>query len=371
MRLPSLFRRSAPPAAPELTAPVATDGPSAGTPADIDHDKLRILLSLLNEQSQPNINRLTDITRNLDILALSVKAMGYNLARQLAAELPRAPSTGARHVGVTSKLSTQADVESDWFAHWCHELRLPLIYHRKMWEFAWMMQAVFDHDLLRPGIRGLGFGCGTEPMPSYFSAHGMDVVMTDLPPEDARADDWATNNEYAASLEQAHHPDLVERDTFLAHVSRRHVDMNAIPADLTGFDLVWSICALEHLGSIEQGQAFVENAMTCLRPGGVAIHTTEFNINPEGPTIDNWLTVLFQRRHIEQLVDRLRAAGHRVLPIDFDAGSKPLDQFIDLPPWHDGTLGHVSRWLGQPAHLKVAIDGFPCTCIGLVVTKAA
>lgn len=369
MRRRGLFRRQADPV-PEAAPEPVTTPPAAPPAGDIDHEKLRVLLSLLNDQSQPNINRLTEITRNLDMLTLSVKAMGYTLARQLAAALPPAPSTGARPVGLTSKLSTQADIESDWFAHWCSELHLPLMYHRKMWEFAWMMQVVHDHGLLRPGVRGLGFGCGTEPMPSYFAAQGMEVVMTDLPPEDARASDWATNNEYAASLEQAHHAGLVDRESFLARVSRRHVDMNAIPADLTGFDLVWSICAFEHLGSIEQGLAFVENAMTCLKPGGLAIHTTEFNINPEGPTIDNWVTVLFQRRHIEALAERLRAAGHDVAPIDFDAGDKPLDQFIDLPPWHDGTLGHVSRWLGQPAHLKVAIDGFACTCIGLIIRKA-
>lgn len=349
-----------------------TPPPDAGPSrfADIDHAKLEILLSLINDRSQPNINRLTEITRNLDILALNVKAMGYGLARELARTLPLATSGGARHVGLESKLSTQSDIESDWFAHWCSELKLPLMVHRKIWEYAYLMQAIHDGGGLRPGVRGLGFGCGTEPLASYFAARGMDVVMTDLPPDDARSSDWATNNEYAASLEHAHHANLVDRDTFLARVSHRHVDMNAIPGDLTGFDMCWSVCALEHLGSIDRGLAFVENALACLRPGGIAVHTTEFNINPDGATIDNWLTVLFQRRHIEALVDRLRQQGHHVAPLNFDPGDKPLDQFIDLPPWHDATMGHVSAGLGQPLHLKVAIDGFACTCIGLIITKA-
>ena len=115
--------------------------------------------------------------------------------------------------------------------------------------------------------------------------------------------------------------------------------MTAIPADLAGFDFCWSLCAFEHLGSIEAGLRFVEASLAPLRPGGTAVHTTEFNINANGPTIDNWPTVLFQRRHMEALAARLAAQGHQVAPFDFDAGDKPLDRFV-------------------------------ATCFGLVVTKA-
>jgi len=31
-----------------------------------------------------------------------------------------------------------------------------------------------------------------------------------------------------------------------------------LPADLTGFDFCWSICALEHLGTIAQGLDFIK-----------------------------------------------------------------------------------------------------------------
>jgi SAM-dependent methyltransferase len=363
-KLGAFWKRRQP---PEVVAPPP---PEPGTPTAADYEKLRQLLLLVNHASQPNINKLTEVTRNLDILALNVKALGYGLARSLAVALPRAAGSGPRPVGLQSKLATQADIESDWFAFWSGEMKLPLLYHRKIWEFAYLLQAVYEHGQLRQGARGIGFGCGTEPMASYFAAYGMTVTMTDLAPDDARAGDWAVNNEHAASLDAAHHANLVDRATFLAHVSHAHVDMNAIPADLVDFDLCWSVCALEHLGSLDKGLAFVENAMACLKPGGLAVHTTEFNLNPDGPTIDNWLTVLFQQKHIEGLVERLRAQGHQVAPLNFDPGDQPLDRFIDLPPWHDATLGHVVAGLGQPQHLKLAIDGFACTCIGLIITKA-
>ena len=147
-------------------------------------------------------------------------------------------------------------------------------------------------------------------------------------------------------------------------------DMNAIPADLAGYDFCWSICALEHLGSIEKGLAFVENALAVLKPGGLAVHTTEFNIAPRGPTIDHWPTVLFQRDHLLALAGRLAAAGHEVAPFDFALGDRPMDRFIDLPPWSHDMPAEWQGWHGTPAHLKIALDGFVSTCFGLVVRKA-
>ncbi len=58
--------------------------------------------------------------------------------------------------------------------------------------------------------------------------------------------------------------------------------------------------------------------MRTLKPGGLAVHTTEFNFLDEEHTIDNWPTVLYQRAHFERLAEALRADGHRVAPLDFD-----------------------------------------------------
>ena len=49
--------------------------------------------------------------------------------------------------------------------------------------------------------------------------------------------------------------------------------MNAVP-DIGRFDLIWSCCALEHLGSPEAGLKFVRHTLGLLEPGGVSVHTT-------------------------------------------------------------------------------------------------
>jgi len=336
----------------------------------VTYQRLEQLRALVNERSHPNLNELSILSHRIDILSLNVKALGYRLAQDLAAALPPPGETAARRVGLGSKPSTQADIESDWVAHWCGELKVPVLYHRKLWELAYILQNLHDAGLLREGTRGLGFGVGTEPLASYFAKRGARVTVTDLDADDGRSGDWSGTGQHASGLLAAHHPRLVARKRFLERVDFRAVDMNAIPADLAGYDFCWSTCALEHLGSIEQGLAFIENSLRTLRPGGTAVHTTELNLNSDGPTIDNWPTVLFQRRHFEGLAARLEAAGHRVAPLDFDVGDQPLDRFVDIPPYGDGTLAALSDRLGDPAAIKVAIDGFVSTCFGIAVTKA-
>ena len=333
--------------------------------------QLGSLLAPVDGQSRPNLNALAIAAADISPMALSIKQFGYELARTLAVALPPAPGGAPSPVPLAAKISTQADIESEWVRYWCGQLGIPVVYHRKLWELSYVLQAIHDGGFLREGARGLGFGCGEEPIPSYLAAHGVAVTATDLPPTDAEARGWIDTHQHAATLDQAFSPHLVDRAAFDRLVSLRHVDMNAIPADLAGYDFCWSICALEHVGSIAQGLAFIEQAMATLKPGGIAVHTTEFNIRADGPTIDNWPTVLFQRRHFEELAARLEAAGHDVAPFDFGLGDKPLDRFVDVPPWSHDLPEEMKRWLGEPAHLKLAISGFIATCFGLVVRKAA
>lgn len=338
-------------------------------PTTEDLDKLRLMLALLNEDSQPNINALTEAVRNVPLAHLSIKTFGYDLARSLISALPVRQDIEARQVGLTCRTSLQEDLESDWTAHWCGELQTPIVFHRKLWELAYVLQGVYEHGHLREGARGLGFGCGVEPLPSYFAAHGVSITMTDLEPAEAQAAGWSSTNQHAENVAMAFHPHLVARDRFDEKVELRYVDMNVIPSSLVDYDFCWSICALEHLGSIERGLAFIENTLATLKPGGLSVHTTEFNINAQGPTIDNWPTVLFQQRHIEALAEKLREQGHDVAPLDFSLGDRPLDRFIDLPPYQHDLSPELADWIGAPQHLKVSVDGFAATCFGIIVRK--
>jgi len=327
-------------------------------------------VSLINKSSHPNINPIWFQTKDTEVLRLNIKSMGYELARQLASQLPERIDLRPHHVGLTCKPSTQADMESDWAAYWLSKLQIPVTYHRKYWEFAFALQALYERGKLAPGASGLGFGCGMEPLPSYFASQGIDVTVTDLAPEDAAALAWQSSGEHAAAINASFFSNIVDREAFERHISLRYLDMNAIPPDLENFDFCWSICALEHLGSLKKGLDFIKNSLATLKPGGIAVHTTEFNFANDEETIDNWVTVLYQRRHFEILAEELTAQGHHVAPLDFNIGGKPMDCFIDIPPYlHDWPDVLKASWEGNPPHLKLSIDGFASTCFGLIIQK--
>jgi len=150
---------------------------------------------------------------------------------------------------------------------------------------------------LPPGLSPIEagrFGLSLEPIVAYLASRGVTALITDLVPDDQRAGGWRAPAKRRL-LEKAFKPNLVDRSSFDRLVSYRSVDMNQIPDDLRNFASCWSICALEHLGSIAAGKDLVLNAMRCLKPGGVAVHTTEYNCLSSGATVDYSDTVLFQQ----------------------------------------------------------------------------
>lgn len=330
------------------------------------------LLGLVDAESHPIINPLAIQLRDQRNLALNIKFFGYDLARKLAAAVPVRCGMKPMHIQLNSKPSTQADLESDWAAYWCQELKTPLVFHRKLWEFAYVLQALHEADVIRADATGLGFGCGAEPIASYLAGRGVHVLATDLSCDRQEAQGWLESGQHASSRDAPFHAHLLTREAFDARVSVRSIDMNDIPDDLRNFDFCWSICALEHLGSIENGMNFVVESMKTLRPGGIAVHTTEFNFLDDHKTLDHWPTVLFQRAHFEALARQLAAEGHDVAPLDFNVGSKPLDRFIDVPPYpHDWSDAMRRQWGQESVHLKLSVDGFASTCFGVIVKKAA
>lgn len=324
-------------------------------------------------RSKPDLRDLYVAARDMDIVRLNVKHFGYHLARQLEGKLQGVDcSLEPRHHHLVSKPTTQDDMESPWFAYWCKQLKIAPIYHRKIWEYAFVLQCLHEHNMLREGVSAMGFGCGEEPMASYFASRGLDVLVTDMNAREAVNKGWAETNQHAKSRETAFRSDLVASEVFDARVRYRVVDMNAIPKVPVLYDFCWSICAMEHLGSIEKGLAFVENSLEVVKPGGMAIHTTEYNYLSDKETRETGAVVLFLRRHFEELARRLRASGHEMLGPDFSVGDGALDTFIDMPPY-----GHEkNRWpVGHahsdfPAHLKLSIAGHAATCFAIVVRKA-
>jgi hypothetical protein len=277
------------------------------------------------------LHTLRDLSTRLDDVVANQAAVTYTIARSVLTDFEQPCADDP----LSSRVCRQVDCRKE-YAEWQKKLGRPVAVDRKDWEWAAICRALSTAGVLQPGKRGLGFGVGSEPMVAAFAAKGVEIVATDLAVQDERTAQWV---EHCLSLKGMEFPDICPNDVLAERVSVRAVDMNAIPDDLRGFDFVWSCCAFEHLGTIEAGLAFIEKSMQCLAPGGIAVHTTEYNLEPGDDTISEGGTVAFQARHFEDLARRLARSGHSMSPFtDGERGPGIYDYLIDVPPKHFGTL---------------------------------
>lgn len=256
-----------------------------------------------------------------------------------------------------SELCKAKDFQQDWFARWCQELGETPKYHRKQWEYVYILQALWERGCISKGKRGIGFAVGTEPLPSVFAKYGCDILATDILPEKGEQMGWTTANQLCTGVDSLYKCDICDEETFNQRVEYMPVDMNDIPSDLRHFDFNWSSCSFEHLGTIEKGKQFLRNQLKTLKPGGWAVHTTEFNISSNDETQDNNPTVVFRMRDIEAIAGELRREGHWVEELDYSLGGLPQDFAVDIYPHQ------------QKVHLKLQVGSFVVTSIGLIIRK--
>jgi len=243
----------------------------------------------------------------------------------------------------------------------CAMLFAPPVWHRKMWEWAFVVHHLLSSGQVGAGRRGLVFGVGRESLPALFAGLGASIVATDAPASAlAGGADWNGSGEHIdalAALRQAH---LCPDELFDQRVSFRHCDMTHIDADLRDFDFTWSSCCLEHLGSLEGGLQLVINSVEqCLRPGGIAVHTTELNVGSDTATATSGLTVIYRRRDLLGLVQRLRERGHDAMPFLPAPDAHVLDYHVDTPPY------------SADLHLKLELAGHITTSAGIVVRRGS
>jgi SAM-dependent methyltransferase len=270
---------------------------------------------------------------------------------------------------LTSMLCRYADFRQAWYAEQELSLLIRRIYaghsahqhdfvNRKFWEWCAISQALTERGKLRTGVNGLGFAVGTEPLASLFASRGCKILATDL---DSSMSDpaWITTNQHAASLLALYQEPLLARELFDARVSFQPADMRTLDGLPGRQDFVWSSCALEHLGTLRAGIEFVLESAALLRPGGVAVHTTEFNVLSDMRTVESGPNVIYRRCDILELSELLAVRGFNLLSPNFDAGDHHYDTEFDTEPYMSS----------ERRHLKLEIDGHVSTSMLLIVER--
>lgn len=164
-------------------------------------------------------------------------------------------------------------------------------------------------------------------------------------------------NQHASAIEDVNIKGILTQEELLENVSFRPVNMNCLPDNLRNFDFLWSCCALEHLGDMSRGIKFILNSMKCLKPGGIAVFTTEYNVSSNDETVLKGGTVFFRQKDIELLSQELKKINCVLSPVNFNPGTGFLDKIVSLPPWI------------MDLHLKLLVDDFVITSMGLVILK--
>ncbi len=153
------------------------------------------------------------------------------------------------------------------------------------WRPAYVLQVLRRYGMLAEGARGLGFGLdhGDRGLSRALAAQGPALTATG----------------------------------FAGDAGLRRVDPDALPRDLVDFDFLWSVDALGALPTAEAGVRFVEEAMRCLRPGGLAVHVMPFALDASsrgvplpGPT--------YRRGDVERMGLLAISRNHEVAQIKVD-----------------------------------------------------
>ncbi|WP_257988591.1 SAM-dependent methyltransferase [Bacillus sp. V33-4] len=257
-----------------------------------------------------------------------------------------------------SQLCKEKHFNEEWFLNCCEELQIAVHYHRKLWEWCFITQALTERGMLKEGKKGLGFGVGKEPLVSLFASRGCEVVATDIDFQIAKLLGWVDSNQHSNNLEDLNERKLCEPEQFSKLVTFEFMDMNEIDQKQHNnkYDFTWSSCSFEHLGTIERSKRFIMNQMHCLKPGGVAVHTTEFNLSSNEHTIESGATVILRKKDIESLVNDLREDGHSI-EVDYTAGTGNIESFVDVPPYT------------SEIHLRLLLEQYVSTSIGLIIQK--
>jgi hypothetical protein len=290
----------------------------------------------------------------------------------LLAESEKGVSDADAYVGedglLLSAPCSYSQLTSALFDGWRKKLLYPRgAVDRKLWEWIFISQALSERGMFGSNKRGLGFAVGREPLPDFFASLKCNIMASDIALGKTSAS-WAASNQHAQRLENLYTGYFSTEDDFYKRVSFRSIDMNDIPNDELGYDFLWSSCALEHVGNMQLAEAFIYNAMKCLKPGGVAVHTTEYNLSSNSDTVLSGPSVVFRTSDFERIAENLRKDGHEI-SLCFKLGDTAADEYVAIPPYNYGGLLRSMRGITPHLYLRLLIDGYIATSYGLIVKK--
>jgi len=248
-----------------------------------------------------------------------------------------------------SQLCTAAQFAEPAFDEIREALVTPRRMHRRVWQHVYIVSVLASMGCIGKGRSAIGLGVQRERIASLLASRGVEVVAIGRPGE-------TTEQESRGGL-HLFFPEIVQLEDFELLVHFTEADLREPELDLGGpYDMCWSCAMAQHMGTLDKVTGLLEGSLNLLKPGGVAVHTLDFNVGSDSATVEEPNFSIPRRRDIEALVTRLTRAGHEVLPLNLHPGHDTADGVVDTPPY------------GLP-HLKLQVGEHVVTSLGIAVRK--
>jgi len=199
--------------------------------------------------------------------------------------------------------------------------------HRKVWEWAQGLYALQHLGLLRDEATAIGVGAGIEPVIFYLTNHIQMVYATDIYGEGGFGEETAFGDMIT-------HPERYAQIPFRKdHLTVMHMDGCNLEFPDDQFDIAFSFSSIEHFGGHEAAARAAKEMGRVVKPGGVAVITTEAILNG----------ISHREFFLPEELDRylVQASGLRLIEdIDYTLSSQTLQHPVDF--------GHPSCYSAIP-----------------------
>ena len=221
-----------------------------------------------------------------------------------------------------TQVATAAQLRESVAGGWMARLRPKGNSGPEHWRKVYTLEALRRYGMLQEGAVGLGFEPSPSGVPAALAAMRTKVVAAfpSRPGHPLDADTLKRDLANRAPCDKA----LFDQNVSVGIASWRR-----IPEDLVNFDFLWSARANERLYSVAAATRFVEDAMLCLRPGGLAVHVMSYDLSPGGRSVPTTDRILLQQGDIERIALLLVSRGHQVAQFKIEANDP-----ICAPPAH-------------------------------------
>jgi hypothetical protein len=273
---------------------------------------------------------------------------------------------------MNSNLCNYEDFLTKDYEEFCNLIGEQKKIHRKQWEFYVIYKKLLEYLGDFNYKKGLGFAVGQEVIVPLFLNLNADITATDLNTNDSDALAWINSNEHISNgFDKYVDSGYIKKD-ILNKCNFDFINMNNIPSKylMNEYNFIWSSCALEHLGSLQNGLNYIINSLKCLKKGGIAVHTTEYNFKSNDNTLQTSGCVSYRKKDIEWLICEIEKLGYYIEPINFNRNDNIVNNYIDPFPYIGSTSAiffDVNNYDILKSHINLNIEGHCSTSIYIVI----